>query len=78
MTDLKISIPEEYIEEIEYDGDDLMLIFIIDSIRAGQCVFSVSQWVHIAVYIDEQFGMDSEIATWFDNAIYAAMHSEVL
>ena len=78
MSDLKISIPEEYIEEIEYYGDDLMLSFIIDSIKEGCCVFSLAQWLHLSVYVDEQFGMESEISLWLYDAIYAAMHAEVL
>lgn len=70
MTDIIMTIPEDIVEHIDYDGDDLYLMFIIDMINENETVtLSVSQWLYLIDYLIDMFGEDSFIVEWFDNTI---------
>lgn len=70
MTDITMTIPEDIVEYIDYDGDDLYLVFIIDMINENETVtLSVSQWLYLIDYLIDMFGEDSFIVEWFDNTI---------
>lgn len=70
MTDIIMTIPEDIVEHIDYDGDDLYLLFIIDMINENETVtLSVSQWLYLIDYLIDMFGEDSFIVEWFDNTI---------
>ena len=70
MTDITMTIPEDIVENIDYDGDDLYLMFIIDMINENETVtLSVSQWLYLIDYLIDMFGEDSFIVEWFDNTI---------
>ena len=70
MTDITMTIPEDIVEHIDYDGDDLYLMFIIDMINENETVtLSVSQWLYLIDYLIDMFGEDSFIVEWFDNTI---------
>lgn len=70
MTDIIMTIPEDIVEHIDYDGDDLYLMFIIDMINENETVtLSVSQWLYLIDYLIDIFGEDSFIVEWFDNTI---------
>lgn len=70
MTDIIMTIPEDIVEHIDYDGDDLYLMFIIDMINENETVtLSGSQWFYLIDYLIDMFGEDSFIVEWFDNTI---------
>jgi hypothetical protein len=70
MTDIIMTIPEDIVEHIDYDGDDLYLMFIIDMINENETVtLSGSQWLYLIDYLIDMFGEDSFIVEWFDNTI---------
>lgn len=70
MTDITMTIPEDIVEHIDYDGDDLYLMFIIDMINENETVtLSGIQWLYLIDYLIDMFGEDSFIVEWFDNTI---------
>lgn len=70
MTDIIMTIPEDIVEHIDYDGDDLYLMFIIDMINENETVtLSGIQWLYLIDYLIDMFGEDSFIVEWFDNTI---------
>ena len=70
--DLKIKIPYEFAQQMEYNGDDVFLEFIMMTINLDYdkwVKLSLSQWIYLVDYLDEVFGNDSDIVTWLDSAI---------
>lgn len=75
MTDITIIIPDEIKEQIEYEGDDMHLTFIMETIDENESTtLSISQWLYLIEYLETV--CDISVIEWFDITIESILESQ--